>query len=103
MTPDSYLSLVLILLSSTVICWLHGEEFNIQQIIYLFQINFLSLVSTFFSIFNSYASIRAPLAEKDTFYRARVEQHHITEKPQTTAVSKTGKKTVEYAFFYFKK
>ena len=29
----------------------------------------------FFSIFNSFVSICAPLAEKDTFYQARVEQH----------------------------
>ena len=71
MTADSYLSLFLVLMSFTVICLLHGENsYNIL----LFYSNFKFGVN-FFSIFNSYVSICAPLAEKDTFYQARVEQH----------------------------
>ena len=39
------------------------------------------------------------LWQKKTLFIKQEWSSTITEKPQTTAVSKTGKKTVEYAFF----
>ena len=66
MTPDSYLSLFFILMSSTVTCVLHGQK--LYKINYLFISNFKFGVN-FFSIFNSYAPICAPMAEKDTFIK----------------------------------
>ena len=117
MTSDSYLSLfalivilswwpiiIFILLSSCLhlllICLLHGEE--LITTIYLFQI--LSSVSTFFSIDLQQLCFNiVHLWHKKALFIKQEWSSTITEYSQTTAVFKTGKKTVEYAFFYFNK
>ena len=64
-----------------IICLLHGEELCINLSIS----NFKFSVTFFPQIFNSYASICAPLAQKGTFYQATVEHTIIllnSHKPQ---------------------
>ena len=101
MTPDSYMYVSLFSLSSypggpLLLLFIAWGGIIIYTTIYLFHI--LSLVSTFFHLQQLIALICAPLAQEDTFIKQEWSST-ITEKPQTTAVSNTGKDTVEYSFF----
>lgn len=99
MTADSYLSLFLILMSFTIICLLHGEKLFNNLLLILFQI-ILKFGVNFFSIFNSYAPICAPLAQKDTLSsKSGAARELSSHKPQKRLV----RRLLNMHFFYFNK